>query len=350
MIRHGGPKIPFVPLFMPQSLLEKRIECPVCKQLAPIPFKRPQKEVIEPVTPLDFHPVTNNKHWVCIATTVPCEGCGAGIQVPLPTVTQKTEVHLFADEAARTVDGRNVWVFAAIGSDKRLLPGIEAKVRAVKARLIPGRAPTDWTMHMKDLWAGDARTRHPVFSSLTRDQVAGHVSEVAALLREASRELFTFVCVVSRPAREPVNEPMKLSFSVLFHEIIHGFTEGGSAPVLHLDAQRPASIQSQAVGWIDGILTELRHTLGYAFLTHGIAIPKPRIIAPGSAACAELADFVAFWIARLHERKWRGLEVELDPAQFGPVFYMVERAPDEIVRTRQVQFPWSLCYEKPLAP
>lgn len=342
--------LPVVALFMPQELLEKRIECSACRKQMPIPFNRKQREVIEPVTPRDFHPVTNNKHWVCTATTVRCEECGAGIQVPLPTVTQKTEVHLFADEAARTIEGRNVWVFAAVGGDKRLLPDFETKVRDLKARLVPGRKPAEWTLHMKDLWAGDARSRHPVFSALTRDQVASHVTETASLLREASRDLFMFACVVSRPAVEAANEPMKLAFSVLFHEIIHGFTRGGSAPVLHLDAQRPASIQSQAVGWIDEILAELRYTLGYPFLTHGITIPKPRIIVPGSSGCAELADFIAFWVARMHERKWRSVEVELDPSQFGPVFYMVERAPGEIVQTRQSQFPWSLCYEKPLAP
>ena len=175
------------------------------------------------------------------------------------------------------VDGRNIWVFAAVGCDKRLLPQVDAQVRDLKTKVIPGKTPTDWIMHMKDIWSGDARAKHPLFSTLTRDAVRKYIDDVAALYRNLGEDLFTFVCIVSKPVSAPAGEPMKLSFSVLFSELMHGFTKGGSAPLLHLDAQRPASIQSQAVGWIDAILTEQHHILAYPFLKIGRASCRERV-------------------------------------------------------------------------
>jgi hypothetical protein len=308
----------------------------------PIPFKQAQKEVIEPVQPLDFHPVTNNVHWVCIRTTVKCERCKADISLELPTVNQTAQVHLFADEAARVVDERNVWVFCAVGCDKRSLPEIEDNVRACKAKLIPNRLPSEWKMHMKDVWSGDARARHPIFSTLSSADVRNYVSEIAALFRRLSDELFTFACAVTRPTSDESDEPMRVAFSVLFSELMHGFTKRGAAPLLHVDAQRPSSIQSQVVGWVQAILNEQRHTLAYPFLTHGIKISKPTFIVPGSAPCAELADFAAYWIARYHERRWRTLPIELDPSELGKIFYVIERAKGEVIVTRQPTFPWML--------
>jgi len=106
-------------VFVPQSLSESRLHCTACNAEIQIPFLQRQREVIEPITPRDFHPVTNNKEWVCRSTTTK-SACGSDVTVEF--VRQPATIDLFADEAARIVNDRHLWVFCAAARIDELSP------------------------------------------------------------------------------------------------------------------------------------------------------------------------------------------------------------------------------------
>ncbi len=59
----------------------------------------------------------------------------------------------------------------------------------------------------------------------------------------------------------------------------------------------------------------------YLYLCHGIPVPEPRFVKPGSHPCLELADFVSFVVARELFRYGLGLPTEYSTSRLGKVRY-----------------------------
>ena len=59
----------------------------------------------------------------------------------------------------------------------------------------------------------------------------------------------------------------------------------------------------------------------YLYLCHGVPVPEPQFVKQGSHICLELADFIAFVVARELYCRQKGRQSEYMSSQLGKVYY-----------------------------
>lgn len=344
-----------MPLFVPQDLLDLRLKCVAekCGEQFPIPFRQRQSRPIEPVFPLDYDERTNNRFWVCQALQVECPKCGRKVMVQLPQQQSQAIITLFVDEAQRTVQNRELWLFAATGSDARAMGGLCERIRKLKRSLFPDIDPDTWRLHMTELWHGDARKDHFLFSRLEKSAVQSLVQEIAAFIRQ-DKDLFKIVSFSLRE-KSALAAAKRTAFQSLLIQTIECLTKRGSAPELRLDAERPQSLQSQLTAWSEEVIAEQQHLLLFPFLTRGIPIPKPTFVKPTGTSCVEISDFIAFWTARTISRRLNGLPIDFELGDLGTMWYFAERSDGNLLHYRNQGLPWQAFFagevmDEPPAP
>ncbi len=341
-----------MPVFVPQELLELRLKCPAvtCAAEFPIPFKDRQRQPIEPVFPRDYHHETNAKYWVCQSTQVKCPKCGAMVTLALPQRRASATITLFVDEAQRAVCERELWLFAAAGSDARAMPALVERVRRLKQSILSDVDPDTWQLHMTELWHGDERRKHPQFSGLTLPAVRRLVADVTTFIRD-DQDIFK-IASFSLREKSALGTAKRTAFQSLLIQTVECLTERGSAPDLRLDAERPESLRSQLTSWSEEVIAEQKHLLLFPFLTRGIPVPKPTFVKPAGTSCVELADFIAFWTARTIGRRLAGLPLDFELGDLGTVWYFAERSDGNLMHYRNQGLPWEAFFadEVPARP
>ena len=338
-----------MPVYVPQDLLAIRLKCASegCAHEFPIPFKERQAQPIEPVYPLDYNKQTNDRFWVCQSTQINCPNCGKKVNLELPQQNAKAIVTLFVDEAQRPIGDREIWLFAASGADSRAIEEVCERLRRLKRSLIPNVDPDAWQLHMTELWHGDERKKHPVFSRPDFPDVRRIVQEIATFIRDED-DLFKIVSFSLRE-KSALAAAKRTAFQSLLIQTIHCLTELGSAPELRLDAERPQSLQSQLTAWSEEVITEQRHLLLFPFLTRGIPIPKPAFVKPIRTSCVEISDFIAFWTTRTISRRLNGLPVDFDLGKLGTVWYFAETTGGNLLHYRKEGLPWAEFFPREIA-
>jgi hypothetical protein len=82
-------------------------------------------------------------------------------------------------------------------------------------------------------------------------------------------------------------------------ETIYGLTDRNVSPTLIFDAEKNLKRGTAAVqAWARRAFLGSERQLLYLYLCHGIRVPEPRFVKPGSHSCLESADFVSFVVAR----------------------------------------------------
>jgi len=329
-----------MPVYVPKPLLDLRLKCTAndCARDFPIPFKQKQNQPIEPIYPLDYNKETNARHWVCQSTQVSCPHCGQMVTLELPQRKPRAKISLFIDEAQRPVHDRELWLFAASGTDSRALAEVCERLRELKRSIFPSVDPDTWQLHMTELWHGDERKKHPLFSRLSFAEVRQLVQQIATFIREEGA-LFKIVSFSLRE-KSALATAKRTAFQAMLIQTIECVTELGSAPDLHLDAERLTSLESQLTAWSEEVINEQRHLLLFPFLTRGIPIPKPSFIKPAVTSCVEISDFIAFWTARTISRRLRGLPADFDLTDLGTVWYFAETPDGNLLHFRNKGLPW----------
>ena len=320
----------------PARLLNDRVRCSACLHSFPIPLFQELAQPLIPVTPLDFHPITNNKIWVPHGTMVKCPKCHGQVLVSFPSKTKRGETQFYGDEAARQDCG--IYTYSLLGADRSLMPEIENGILAFKKKIAPSVEPQSWRLHMAEAWSGQQRRHHPVFSQWTLNNVHELVDGLFDLLTRFSTDLFIFN--VSLENRSITQSDLRdAAYISLVAELIDGFTEKGVQPHLFFDADRPVKAEYVIQGWARECFGGLQRTILYPFLAKGITIPEPKFVTPGSHTCLELADFVSFVVARYLLRRQENKTIEFDPSRLGKVFYMIQLPNGDLVQSRQVGYP-----------
>jgi hypothetical protein len=155
---------------LPQSLSSIAMTCPACKTVFPPDWFKKNEMSMIPVKPkfeTEDVPYTGPGRWILQSIAQVCPRCGTHVQLPLPTNKMRTRGSLFGDDAEREHEGRKVSVYSLVGTDQSLLPHFEMKVRTLKQGLFPAIPPDSWKIHMKDIWAGTSRAKHPVYQALS---------------------------------------------------------------------------------------------------------------------------------------------------------------------------------------
>jgi len=338
-----------VPLrHLPESLSSITMTCPTCKTVFSPDWFRKIEEPMIPVKP-KFEtkriPYTGPKRWILQSITQACPMCKAYVSIPLPAKKMRAKGSLFGDDAEREYKNRRVSVYSLVGADQSLLPDFEMKVRALKQSLLPAVPPESWKVHMKDLWAGTNRAKHPTCRDLNRGEVIGFVDQILALIEKSNLFVYNIALATDRGGpRTIADELRKQAYILLVLNAIDEWTEKSAQPSIFFDSEKCSRANEVIHGWARDTFRGSQHALLYGYLSKGIEIPEPKFVSPGSFPGLEIADFVSFTIARFYDRMWKDQEIEIDPNRMGLVTYLGYDFNGDLLWRRQVGYPWDLFY------
>ena len=335
---------------LPHGLSNIAITCPTCKIVFPPDWFKKQNMPMIPVKP-KFEtkkiPYTGPKRWILQSITQICPGCNAHIPVPLPTNKMRTRGFLFGDDAEREHKGKKVFVYSLIGADQSLLPDFEMKVRTLKQGLFPAVPPENWKIHMKDMWAGTSRAKHPVYQTLSLDGVIRFVDQTLALIKESNLFVYNIALTTDRGSPSGISDSNGLrneAYILLVLNAIDEWTEKNAQPSIFFDSEKYSQANETIHGWARDTFRGSQLSLLYGFLSKGIEIPEPKFVPPASSPGLEIADFVSFTIARFYDRMWKGKEIEIDPGRMGLVTYLGYDFNGDLLSRRQEGYPWVQFY------
>lgn len=335
---------------LPENLSSLTVICPTCKTVfQPDWFKKHEISMI-PVKPkfeTESIPYSGPKRWILQSISQLCPRCKTHIQISLPTNEMKTRGSLFGDDAKREHEGRKVSVYSLVGVDQTLLPDFEKKVRKLKQGLFPAISPESWKIHMKDIWAGTNRAKHPVYHSLNLKDVIGFIDKVLALIKESNLFIYNIALTTDRGNPSGISDPNGLrneAYILLVLNAIDEWTEKSAQPSIFFDSEKHSQANEVIHGWARNTFRGSQHSLLYGFLSKGIEIPEPKFVSPASFPGLEIADFVSFTIARFHDRMWKGKKIEIDPARMGLVTYLGYDSNGDLLCRRQEGYPWEQFY------
>lgn len=336
-----------VPLrHLPQSLSSITMTCTACKTVFPPDWFKKHDMSMIPVKP-KFEtkgvPYTGPKRWILQSITQVCPRCGTHIQLPLPTNKMRTRGSLFGDNAEREHEGRKVSVYSLVGTDQSLLSAFEIKVRRLKQRLLPAIPPDSWKIHMKDMWAGHSRIKHPVYKALSFEDVISFVDQALTLIKESNLFIYNIALTTDQNGSRVISDPNGLrneAYILLVLNAIDEWTEKNAQPSIFFDSEKYSYANEVIHGWARDTFRGSQHSLLYSFLSKGIEIPEPKFVSPASLPGLEIADFVSFAIARFYDRMWKEKQIEIDLSRMGLVTYLGYDSNGDFLWRRQEGYPW----------
>jgi hypothetical protein len=275
-----------------------------------------EREPLVPIAPKDA--AGRPGRWVPHAKAVRC-GCGGVGLLEFPANKVQGVFRLYGDEAYRDDDDkkRRVATYAVVGGSPTPVDEAAERLSSLKRRMEPNRNPDTWSFHMRCLWSGSQRKKHEVYSNWQMAKVVDAVNSMLKILSGTDHLYVYTISVVSRAAKTAATKAQHDAFLTLTMKVISDVTKLGGQPVFQFDSEKPMKGPTAIHGWAKRMVLDSQHSVLYAYLAHGIEIPEPQFVRPASEPCLEMADLVAWVVARHHLDKWRGKESEFDPAGLG---------------------------------
>lgn len=331
--------------FVPSEIEAIRLACPHCSchfrpdWLASVPG------------PMGSYPAKGGGTWVRLTAPVRCVRCGGVVQIPLPVVPKRDEVLLFGDEASRRITEHSgiLYTYSLVGASRVFLPAIEEAITTLKSELAPGFSPDEWALHLKVIWSGQQRQKHPVFRTWDRAKVASLLPSIGGILQAFGDRIYRSNIML---AGEPVGIEAEERFSeyvrneayiIMVANVINEVTRHGAEPIIHFDAEKPVEAGSVIQNWARQAFRGGQSNLLYCFLSHSIHVREPVFVKPASHRLLEIADALSFAVARYHFCRFGSKVPDVDLACFGPVHYMTFRAGGNMLLTEVSRgYPWHI--------
>ncbi|MFN4024587.1 MAG: hypothetical protein ACK4MQ_07135 [Hyphomonas sp.] len=313
------------PPFLPAELADAHVSCSACNRIVRPDIWERFDQPFGPVYP--DPPDPSGGFWQRLSISMNC-ACGHTVEFEIKPTKLTHVVHFFGDEAERDTPNWIIECYCLIGGTSGTVGQIERSFQAAKANLLPSIDPERWRVHLKDIFPGNARIKHPRFSQLSQAQVMKFVEEVASVIKEADQ--FTWNTVVfgfrEKPSKSEAKKSRKDAMSVmhlaLLSSAIFRTTAQGLKPKFTLDAQKTIRQLPHIEGWSRETFLGSRHYLASELLTHGNEIDPPEFAYPGSLIGLEIADFFAYFVARNLLHKHQSKETELPLTKLGRCYYM----------------------------
>lgn len=334
---------------LPEDIAKLKIECSECStKFSPNWFKFSKSPLI-PVKPNDHD---GSGRWIPRKTYETCPSCEEMVSLDLPIVKMQSKVMLFGDEAYREEQGKLIFTYSLVGAHDKMIPIINESLQELKLELCPSECPDSWAFHMKELWSGDNRSRHRIFSNWDIEKVHLVIRRLFQLIQSHAQHIFMYnIALTTKKPRgfnstSALDKPKDNAYITLVMYVIHSLTTAKAQPVLTFDAEKRTDADQVIQGWARDAFNGSQHITLYPFLAHGIEVPEPIFVKPSSQPCLELADFVSYIIARMHLKKWQGQEIEeiLHPRNLGKVIYLGFDKTDHLVFDTTESYPWELFY------
>lgn len=307
------------PTYVPSGLSTRSVRCAKCGTTSPMPWAGKTK-----AAPVAIAGTRGT--WAPMTWDVKCPRCGESIEVSLPHAKHSSTMNFYGDDASREYNGRRVFIYSLVGTDRRAQPTFEDDLARIKERFLPGTDPHAWKLHMTELWDGKKRAKNPVFAGAGYAEVRKLVEGVFELFRSTDG-LHTFA-IAYVPGRihghtfQNDREAKRDSFMMLVNHMIFEMCAKGIKPILNFDAEKPTSARETVHAWAREAFDDDQHKILYAFLSQGILVPEPVFLKPGSHSLLELADFVSFWLGRCYHCAWKGVQPEYDLSLLGKATYL----------------------------
>ena len=337
-----------VPLrHLPESLSRIMITCPFCRTVFRPDWLKKHELSMAPVKPkfekkgVEY---TGPKRWILHQVLQKCPNCEADVMINLPVNKMKTKGSLFGDDAKRNYQNKKVvYIYSLIGADQSLLPEFENKVKGIKQKLFPSISPDSWKIHMKDMWAGSSREKHPVYKTLSFNDVINFVNELLVLIKKSNLFIYNIATttIQNNTANRKAQKQLRNEIYILLvMNAIDEWTEKNAQPNIFFDSEKDSKANETIHSWARNTFKGSQYSLLYGFLSKGIEIPEPKFISPASFPGLEVADFVSFTIARYYLRMWQGKEIKIDPKGMGLVTYLGYDGNGDLLWRRREGYPW----------
>lgn len=331
---------------LPESLSRITITCPFCRTVfGPDWFKKHELSMapVKPKFERKGVEYRGPKRWILRQAPQKCPKCGANVMIDLPVNKMRTKGSLFGDDAERNYQNKKVSIYSLIGTDQSLLPEFENKIKGVKQKLFPSIPPNSWKIHMKDMWAGCNRKKHPVYKNLSLDNVISFVNELLVLIKKSNLFIYNIASTTVQKNtgnRKVQNELRNEIYILLVLNAIEEWTTKNAQPNIFFDSEKNSQANVIIHGWARDTFKGSQYSLLYGFLSKGIEIPEPIFVPPASFPGLEVADFVSFAIARYYLRMWQGKKIEIDPKDMGLITYLGYDGNGDLLWKRQEGYPW----------
>ncbi len=340
-----------VPLrHLPENLGKIKLSCPACSYTFPPAWFEKQGVPLKPVKPkyetkgVEY---TGPARWILTNISQKCPRCGTDIPIELPVNKLKTRGSLFGDDAQRGHDNKIVFIYSLVGADQSLVPKLEKEIRNLKGNICSSKPPESWSLHMKELWSGGHRKKHPVFKELSFGDVINISNDLCGLIKEQNLFVYNIALCAKKTDGKPgsiVNHLKNEAYILLVLNAIDEWTSKNAQPQIFFDSEKKSQANETIHKWAQETFRGSQHSLLYGFIAKGIEIPEPKFVVPASHAGLEIADFVSYVIARYHLRKWQGKDIEIDPASMGLVTYLGYDDQGHLIWRRQEGYPWDIFY------
>jgi len=331
---------------LPENFSRITITCTVCRTVfRPDWFKKHELSMapVKPKFETKGVEYTGPKRWILRKVSQKCPKCGADVMIGLPVNKMKTKGSLFGDDAERDYQNKKVSIYSLIGTDQSLLPEFENKIKGVKQKLFTSIPPDTWKIHMKDMWAGSSRKKHPVYQTLSFNDVISFVDELLVLIKESNLFIYNIASTTvqnNTANRKIQNQLRNEAYILLVLNAIDGWTTKNAQLNIFFDSEKNSKANETIHGWARDTFKGSQYSLLYGFLSKGIEIPEPKFVSPASFPSLEVADFVSFVIARYYFRMWQGKKIEIDPKDIGLVTYLGYDGNGDLLWKRQEGYPW----------
>ncbi len=308
--------------FLPPQIADAKMYCSHCRCDVPVPLKKTFSEPPTPVFPKDYDPVTNNKFWQLFALEVDCPRCNAKVRLEPPRRPWTKTVNLYGNEAVRETVAQPFVCIALVGGSDRYVEEVCNKVASLKRKLEPDRDPVSWRFHMADIHSGQKRQRHKIFSSWTRDKCEQALKDLFSVVAGSNDSLFVFALVYPMSGASPMIVTKRKAYMAILCDTIYHFTQLEASPRYTFDADKAVNDNRSVIqNWARSAFLGSERQLMYLYLCHGVPVPEPQFVKQGSHIGLELADFVAFVVARELYCRQNGRQSEYMSSQLGKVYY-----------------------------
>lgn len=241
------------------------------------------------------------------STDIICPICKQKLLLPLPLASLNGEVSVFGDEAFRESGGQTISVYSFVcfsGGDKDKSDFIE-KIQALKNKFKIER------FHYKDLRSAEKTASISEFIGLiNKENESGNLN------------LYASIDVSGSQSREFERNMLKAHcFSSAMICIVQECTVHNRAPKFFFE-------RTGKDGWAKNFFKGIRLNLAWAVITNGIPVQMPIFIKPNESPFLEIADAVAYLVARklyqVSERKNKNkVTSHFSPDLLGGIRYII---------------------------
>ncbi len=308
--------------FLPPQIADAKMYCSRCRCDVPVPLKKTFSEPPTPVFPNDYDPVTNNKFWQLFALEVDCPRCNGKVRLEPARRPWTKTVDLYGDEAVRETLAQPFVCIALVGGSGRHVDDVCSKVASLKKKLEPDRDPASWRFHMTDIHSGQKRQSHKIFSRWTRDKCEQALKDLFRVIACSNDSLFVFALVYPMSTAASMIVTKRKAYMAILCDTIYNFTQLEASPRYTFDADKAVDDNRVVIqNWARSAFLGSERQLMYLYLCHGVPVPEPQFVKQGSHVGLELADFVAFVVARELYCWQNGRHSEYPTSQLGKVYY-----------------------------